>query len=183
MFVGLMWRLTMKYTRSPFTRRFASWAISPTARMSLVPYRARASESDSLSPSSTLSRMCLKSALIGPALAHLFEDPLPRPRLLGEDGEEDGEGHALPLPVVQMDRPPVLLHDGVDDGEPQPRSLGLRGEEGVEDVVHHVVRDAAAGVAHLEPHAHPLRGAGGAGCDREDAASLHRLDGVGDEVP
>src|SRR5512134_39091 len=110
--------------------------------MSRVSYRARASASDSLSPASTLSRMCLDIALIGPALAHLFEDPLPRTRVLGEDGEEDGEGHALPLPVVQVDRPPVLLHDGVDDGEPQPRPLGLRCEEGVEDVVHHVVRYA-----------------------------------------
>src|SRR5512139_1422755 len=102
--------------------------------MSRDSYRARASASDSLSPASTLSRMCLASVLTGSALAHLFEDPVSRARLLGE--------------------------------------------EGVEDVVHHVMRDSAAGVAHLEHHADTLLGAGGAGGDREDAASLHRLDGV-----
>src|SRR5512143_2980547 len=183
MFVGFTCRLTMKKTRSPFTRRFARAAISPTARRSRVRYSASASASVSRSPASTLSLIRRCSDSIGPALASLLEDPLPGSTLLRKEGEEDREGYTDPLPVVQMDRPAVLLDDGVDDGKPEAGPLRLRGEERVEDVVHHVVGDPASGVAHLEHHAGPLLGKGGACSDREGAASSHRLDGVGDEVP
>src|SRR5512140_2941730 len=151
--------------------------------MSRVRYSASASVSDSRSPASTLSLIRRRSASIRPALAKLLQDPLPGPPLLREEGEEDGEGYTDPLPVVQMDRPSVLLDDGVDDGKSEAGPLRLRGEERIEDVVHHVVRDPAAGVAHLENDADPLRRVGEVRADGEDAAAAHRLDGVGNEVP
>src|SRR5512142_2247099 len=154
-------------------------AISPTARMSRARYSASASDSDSRSPASTLSLIRRNSVSIRPALAKLLENPPPGSPILREEREEDREGYTDPLPVVQMDRPAVLLDDGVDDGKSEPGPLRFRGEERVEDVVHHVVGDPASGVAHLEHHAGPLLGKGGACGDRAGAASLHRLDGVG----
>jgi len=82
-----------------------------------------------------------------------------------------------------MDRPPVLLDDGVDDGKPEAVPFAFVVKNGFEDVLHHVVRDPAAGVAHLENHPDPLRGVGEVRGDGEDAAPPHRLDGVGYEVP
>src|SRR5512141_596326 len=151
--------------------------------MSRARYSASASASDSRSPASTLSLIRRRSDSIRPALAKLLEDPPPGSTLLREVGKEDREGYTDPLPVVQMDRPAVLLDDGVDDGKSESGPLRLRGEERVEDVVHHVVGDPAAGVAHLEHHADPLLGASWAGGDREGTASPHRLDGVGEEIP
>src|SRR5512146_3168122 len=102
--------------------------------MSLLRSRARASASESRFPSCTLSRMVLSAASIRTALPHLLQDTLFRPRLPRDAGEEDRKGYPFPFPVVQLDRTAVLLHDRVDDGEPQPRPLRLRREKRVEDL-------------------------------------------------
>src|SRR5512134_1139842 len=183
MFVGLMWRLTMKYTRSPFFRQLAKSAISPTARMSRVRQRARASSSVSRSPAKTLSRMVFNVASIASALAHLLEDPHLRARFPRDARQEDRKGYSLPLPVVQLDRPAVLLHDRVNDGKPQARPFRLRREEGVENIMDHVVGDPAAGVADEEDHAVPFVLQRGACRHGESSPVFHRLDGVGDQVP
>src|SRR5579864_188654 len=56
-FVGLIWRLTLKYVLSPCIRSRTELAIQPTARMSPVRYRASASAALSRSPANTLSQI------------------------------------------------------------------------------------------------------------------------------
>src|SRR4030067_1119065 len=99
----------MKYTRSSFTRRLTKSAVSPTAWMSRLRKRARASSSDSLTPEDTLSRMLSNEGSISSAFPHLFQDASPGPLSPRRPGQGDRKRHALALPVVQPDPPPLVV--------------------------------------------------------------------------
>ncbi len=60
----------------------------------------------------------------------------------------DVEGRPHPCLALHVDEPLVLLHDPVDDGEPEPRPLPhvLGGEEGLEDLASRGVVHPRAGV-------------------------------------
>ena len=66
--------------------------------------------------------------------------------------QEDAEGGPLAHPGVHGDPAVRLLDDAVDRGQAQPRALAHRlgREEGVEDLVHDLRRDAGAVVGHLD---------------------------------
>src|SRR5688572_14255013 len=49
------------------------------------------------------------------------------------DGEDDVEGRAHALLARRLDPPAVVAHDVLRDPEPEPRALGARREEGLED--------------------------------------------------
>ncbi len=63
----------------------------------------------------------------------------------GEPGAPAGLG-------FHVDPAPVLLHDAVGDGEPQPRALVLGGEKRVEGVGQGLGVHAGPGVLHRHPH-------------------------------
>src|SRR6476661_8283365 len=67
--------------------------------------------------------------------------------------QADGEGGALARPAARADGAAVVAHDAVGDPQPQAGSflsLGLSGEEGIEDVGHVLLGNAAAGVTHRD---------------------------------
>src|SRR5262249_47519278 len=67
-------------------------------------------------------------------------------------GEPDGEGHPAPGVVAPADLAAVLLDDLRGDGQPEPRALGLGGEEGLEESLRDLVGDAASAVRHVDLH-------------------------------
>ena len=80
------------------------------------------------------------------------------PRLLGQ---EDAKRGALAGLRLDLEKPPVLLDDAVDHGQPEtgaPAHL-LGGEERLEDASARLVTHARAGVTHLEPDVAPGLGA------------------------
>src|SRR5919199_5090528 len=65
------------------------------------------------------------------------------------DGENDVEGRAHALLARHLDAAAVVAHDVLRDPEPEPRPLGARREEGLEDACEVGLGDAASGVANL----------------------------------
>ena len=91
-------------------------------------------------------------------------------------GKSDGEGGALPRPVLGGKLALVLQDDLLGDGQAEARAARLGGDEELEDV--EAGGEAGAGVPDHEPRAAVHEPA-----FNDDAASLgHRLDGVADEV-
>src|SRR5687768_12043368 len=62
-------------------------------------------------------------------------------------GENDVEGRALPLGARDLDAPAVVADDVLRDPEAEPRALGARREEGLEDARQRGLADAAPRVA------------------------------------
>src|SRR3546814_14425257 len=71
--------------------------------------------------------------------------------LLGDRRQVDREGGALPHGAVDEDVAAGLLHDAIDGGEAEAGAGAdlLGREEGIEDAVDDIRRDAGAGVLHL----------------------------------
>src|SRR5207245_9056933 len=94
-------------------------------------------------------------------------------------GEAESEDAAGARRRLDVNFAAVLLHDPVNESEPEPAAVGLRGEEGLEDVTEVVTCDALAGVgpAHLEPATYHSRR------HPQLAAVRHGLDGVEAQVP
>src|SRR5512146_3425391 len=98
-------------------------------------------------------------------------------------GKEDGERASMPRLGPGLDEPPVHLHDPLGNGQPQPRSPFLGGEERVEDLVRAGRIDSRTGVAdrrhrvslslpYLREQVEPDQAAGGSG-----------LHGIAHQVP
>src|ERR671931_2218968 len=89
-------------------------------------------------------------------------------------GEAEGEDAAGACRRLHVDLAAVVLHDSVDEGQPEPAAVGLRREERLEDVRKVLTRNALAGVAdtHLETAARD------SGRDPQLAPGGHRLDGI-----
>ena len=91
-------------------------------------------------------------------------------------------------PATHAHRAAVILHDRLRDPESEPGALApLRGEERLEDLREHVVRDPLARVADLDLHplaSNELRLDTGARLRRhgDGPALRHRIGGVQDEV-
>src|SRR5687768_12859413 len=68
----------------------------------------------------------------------------------GVNGEDDVEGRARALLARSLDAPAVVADDVLRDPEPEPRPLGPRREEGLEDAREVLLGDAAPGVADLD---------------------------------
>ncbi len=106
-------------------------------------------------------RRSIRSAALGvaaPPLAATSAGDL----LAGSDmaRQEDAEGRALADARIDEDEAAGLLDDAVDHGEAEPGALAdlLGGEEGLEDLVDDLRRDAGAGVLDLEQRRSRPRG-------------------------
>lgn len=121
---------------------------------------------------------------------------LPRSRFLRRRGQVKGEGRPLADLGLHVDPPLVVLDDFLADGQPQPGPLGLAvagrapgGEEGLEDLADVLLRDARAGVDHLEPNLvaglaveSTTLGRRRLDGDRPAAAAEHGVSGVDEQV-
>src|SRR5438132_1999885 len=100
-------------------------------------------------------------------------------RVSGMAWQGKGERRAQARRAAHVDVTAVLLHDAVDQREPESGSLRFGGEEGLEDVREVARGDALAGIAHGDLERVPTNRRG----DPELAALGHRLDGVQAEIP
>src|SRR4051812_26590 len=62
------------------------------------------------------------------------------------NAKTDEAGGPCALRARQVHRPPVLMNDALDDGQPKPTSRGPRGEEGVEQAMTVLFGNAGPGV-------------------------------------
>ena len=92
--------------------------------------------------------------------------------------EPQAKGGALAGVALQLDAAAVFAHDALHDHQAKAGALFLGGEIGLEDAVDFFLRNAAARVGHVNPHAIGLGQRGGRQC----ATVRHRLNGVFDEV-
>src|SRR5512133_561256 len=77
-------------------------------------------------------------------------------RMSGIRGRErDGERAAQAWAAVDVDLAAVVLHDAVHQGEAEPATVGLGGEEGLEDVAEVGGLDPLSGVAHAQHETAP----------------------------
>src|SRR5207249_8378458 len=97
--------------------------------------------------------------------------------MAGRQGK--GKGRAQARRAADVDVPPVLLDDAVDEGEPEPGPLRLGREEGLEHVGDVARGDALAGVADRDLERVAPNGDG----DAKLTALRHRLDRVQAEIP
>src|SRR5712691_8135046 len=77
----------------------------------------------------------------------LFSSSTTRMRPSGiAGGERDGDGGSLAAEAADLDVAAVLLHDAMNQRQPDAAALGLRREEGLEDVRQVGGADAGTGV-------------------------------------
>src|SRR3972149_6586849 len=96
------------------------------------------------------------------------------------DGQQHGEGGAQPGFTLDFDAAAMPRDDSKAHRQTQPGalSLGLGGEEGIEDALQVLLRDADPGVLNRNGHRAP----GLTQNDAYGAAVANRLDGVTDQV-
>src|SRR5215204_963056 len=98
------------------------------------------------------------------------------------DGEDDVEGRAHALLACRLDSPAVVANDVLRDPEPEPRALGARREERLEDAREVGLADAAPRVADLDGDGRLERLLVDGGEHRHAPALLHRLLRVQEQV-
>src|SRR5262249_17096209 len=170
---------SVRFSSSRTSRPPISGSMTSTIAASKPPLRARArpwgppSATDTEKPASVRRRESTSRITSSSSTTRIVSwliSPL-RGFGQGEGGQRHLHARALAGPDVHEDRPPVLLHDAVGDGEAEtgPASDALGREEGVVDPLHVLAADPVAGVLHLDDHGVVVR----ARPEREPAAPRH----------
>ena len=96
----------------------------------------------------------------------------------GRRGKDHADGRPKARLAGEADAAAVLVHDVVNDGQAQPVAGGLRGEEGIKDARHVLLRDAGACVGEGQAQAAVLSGRR----DGDMSRLFHRFEAVEQEI-